>query len=1121
MTDSPSKSSRDADRRAKSDLEKINAFAVALLQQRGLNNLLWAIADNIGGTLQYEDCVIYLREGEVLVQAAAFGEKSPSGREIKSPIEIPIGQGIVGTVAKTGRAEIVDDTSQDPRYIPDQFSGRSELTVPIVYQGVVIAILDSEAGHTHAYDRGDLELLQSIANIAAPRIAFALEEKERLRAEEALRLANERLEERIEQRTKELSEAVARLTSEVEERKIVQRDVQIQRERAGAILNTAIDAVMTLDDDGIVTGWNPVAERVFGWSAAEALGRDYLDLIVPSEQQEAHRVERETYLATGQSELMGTLLELPGCHRDGREFPVEVSIAPLPRDAGGGFSTFMRDITDRRQTAEALERAHVLASSRLSLLEHAAEALALGAAIITPDDYLVDVNDILGELVVPWGGTDNWWSEISAAVETPESVVCGLCHQTSLSGSRTVVVQTPTNEIRTFRLSYAGHSHDATGEVRGDVVLVSDITAAAEAENELRVLRRFPGENPHPFIRADGSGRVLFANEASGPLLSAWHVQVGAELPAGIRDSVQSSFDTAGLRRVIAAADHRHYELVMVPTTSADIVNIYGLDTTERVESSRALEESERRYRQVINSSLDAVVAMDSRGRITEWNTQAAAIFGWQRDEALGRSMSDLIIPPSYREAHQAGLRHYLRTGEGPVLGKRIEITALNRDGNEFPVELTITPIRGKEGSDDVTFSGFIRDLSGRKKAEAEISRAREQEIELGVAIQEMFLRAKLPDSLDGLDLDYTGEPSRLLDGDFAEFLTHGDDVLDIVVGDVMGKGIPAALLGAATKSQFSRCLANLMADATSGLPRPDEIVGAVHAAVTDRLQHLNSFVTACYVRFDIGAQKLVFVDCGHPRMIHFHARDRTSTLLEGSSLPLGFQPSHTYRQHESSFEAGDVFVLYTDGITELRSAEGQLFGERRLRELVEAHAGQSARHLASRIRSALDEFGGGGPLQDDVTLVVVRVSPARAHEGSLGDLRLSVSRDVSELAHVRSVVADFCFRAEPRPGEGFVVELQQAVQESLTNIVRHSQPEERTSPVEMQLHRDTEGIEIGMTYEGIPFEPGDVELPDLSSYPTGGFGLFITEQSVDAVRYTKEPDGRNRISLQKRWPSA
>jgi sigma-B regulation protein RsbU (phosphoserine phosphatase) len=1121
MTDSPPKRSEDADSRAKSDLEKLNAFAVALLQQRGLDDLLWAIADNIGETLEFEDCVIYLTQGDVLVQAAAFGQKSPSQREIKSPITIPIGEGIVGTVAKTGHAEIVADTSQDPRYISDQFAGRSELTVPIVYQGDVLGILDSEAGRTHAYNDGHLELLQSVANIAASRIAFALEERERLLAEEELRLANERLEERIRDRTRELQELVARLTREVEEHQAAQRDLHAQKERAAAIFNTAIDAAMTLDDAGIVTGWNPVSERVFGWSAAEAVGRNYLDLIVPSGEREAHVTAREEYLRTGQSELMRTLMELPARHRDGREFPVEVSIAPLPRDAGGGFSTFMRDIAERTQTAEALEQAHRLASDRLSLLDHAAEALALGAVIAAPDDCLMSVNSILDQLVAPWGGADNWWAEIREAGEPPESVVCGICQKESYSGSRKAAIAAAGGQMRTFRLSYAGHSHTETGEIRGDVVLVADVTAATEAENELGALRRFPGENPHPVMRADGSGKLLFANKASLPLLSEWRVQVGAELPASIGDAVRISADTGTVRRRQTVAGDRYYELVLVPTAGANIVNLYGRDSTERRESERALEDSERRHRQVLESALDAVVTMDAHGRITEWNPQAESIFGWQRKEMLGRRMSDRIIPPSYREAHEHGLKHYLQTGEGPVLGKRIEITALRRDGSEFPIELAITAITGGGGSEDLLFSGFIRDISDQKKAEAEIGRAREQEIGLGVAIQEMFLRGKLPESCVGFDLDYTAEPSRLLDGDFAEFLPHGRGVLDIVVGDVMGKGIPAALLGAATKSQFSRCLATLMADATFGLPRPDGIVGAVHDAVTERLLHLNSFVTACYVRFDLEAQTVSFVDCGHPRIIHYHARDRTCSLLEGSSLPLGFLEAHTYRQHESSFEAGDVFVLYTDGITELRSPGGEMFGEERLRELVAEYAHRSSGDLASRIRVALDEFGGGQPLQDDVTLVVVGASPAPADEGLFRDVRLSLTRDLSELAHVRSVVADFCSRVEPRPGDGFVVELQQAVQESLTNILRHSAPSEPTSTVDLHLRRDTEGITVGLTYEGMAFQHADVELPDLSVYPTGGFGLFIIEQSVDSIRYTQEPDGRNCISLEKRWQPA
>ena len=129
----------------------------------------------------------------------------------------------------------------------------------------------------------------------------------------------------------------------------------------------------------------------------------------------------------------------------------------------------------------------------------------------------------------------------------------------------------------------------------------------------------------------------------------------------------------------------------------------------------RALQEQEERHRLILNSALDAVITIDQNGIVTGWNAQAEQAFGWTLGEILGQSLRETIIPSQHRESHDSGMKHFLRTGEGPVLGKRIEITALHRNGHEFPVELAITPIRQ---SDRVSFSAFIRDISERKRLE-------------------------------------------------------------------------------------------------------------------------------------------------------------------------------------------------------------------------------------------------------------------------------------------------------------------------------------------------------------------------------------------------------------------
>jgi PAS domain S-box-containing protein len=132
-------------------------------------------------------------------------------------------------------------------------------------------------------------------------------------------------------------------------------------------------------------------------------------------------------------------------------------------------------------------------------------------------------------------------------------------------------------------------------------------------------------------------------------------------------------------------------------------------------ESERAAA-AEASVRAIVESALDAVVGMDAEGRITDWNSQAEAIFGWSRQEAVGRPLAATIIPPQHRGAHARGLQRYLATGEGPVLNRRIEITAVDRRGREFPVELAISPLREGE---TCRFSAFVRDITERRQAES------------------------------------------------------------------------------------------------------------------------------------------------------------------------------------------------------------------------------------------------------------------------------------------------------------------------------------------------------------------------------------------------------------------
>jgi hypothetical protein len=143
-------------------------------------------------------------------------------------------------------------------------------------------------------------------------------------------------------------------------------------------------------------------------------------------------------------------------------------------------------------------------------------------------------------------------------------------------------------------------------------------------------------------------------------------------------------------------------------------------DVTEKKLAEEVLRESESLKAAILESSLDALIAIDHQGKIVEFNPAAEAMFSISRQRALGETMVDLIVPPRMREAHRRGFAHYLATGEGPVLGKRLELQALRADGTEFPIELAITPITSRLTP---LFTGFIRDITQRKEAERKIKR--------------------------------------------------------------------------------------------------------------------------------------------------------------------------------------------------------------------------------------------------------------------------------------------------------------------------------------------------------------------------------------------------------------
>lgn len=286
-------------------LEGINRFASTILKQNSIGEIIWEVTDNLIKELGVVDCIIYLLDDEKqnLIQQAAYGPKQSGEQEIKNPIVIPVGQGIVGTVAKTGKSELIKDTSLDSRYIIDDEVRLSEITVPIIADGDVIGIIDSEHPEKNYFTNTHLEKLKTVANLVASRMKDAINQ-------EKLFIAQKRIH--------ELSTAVEQSTL----------------------------SIIITDVNGIIEFVNPAFENLTGYSIEETIGSK-TNLLKSGEQSDSFYENLWTTILKG-DRWTGELINR---NKAGNKYWVLASISPIVNDEGtvSNFVYFQTDITQMKK----------------------------------------------------------------------------------------------------------------------------------------------------------------------------------------------------------------------------------------------------------------------------------------------------------------------------------------------------------------------------------------------------------------------------------------------------------------------------------------------------------------------------------------------------------------------------------------------------------------------------------------------------------------------------------------------------------------------------------------------------------------------------------------------------
>lgn len=259
-----------------------------------------------------------------------------------------------------------------------------------------------------------------------------------------------------------------------------------------------------------------------------------------------------------------------------------------------------------------------------------------------------------------------------------------------------------------------------------------------------------------------------------------------------------------------------------------------------------------------------------------------------------------------------------------------------------------------------------------------ELAEARQLESRTGFEIQKTLLLGTPPRKLGWVKVAAATIPTLGIDGDFYDFFVHRRTTFDLLFGDVMGKGIPAALVGAAAKSQFQRSLLRLAAQRLPGqLPALEEVVGRVHAEMTPNLEKLERFLSLHFARFDQRRRGLELVNCGHTYPLHRHGPTRACSVIETGQAPIGLNARETYRPTFVPFLAGDVFLFYSDGVTDSRSPDGEFFGVPRLQKMLEEYdtAEETLQGFIDRVVATVLAFSKEVEPSDDLSLLAVAIT--------------------------------------------------------------------------------------------------------------------------------------------------
>jgi sigma-B regulation protein RsbU (phosphoserine phosphatase) len=651
--------------------------------------------------------------------------------------------------------------------------------------------------------------------------------------------------------------------------------------------------------------------------------------------------------------------------------------------------------------------------------------------------------------------------------------------------------------IRDAKRQAAAHADVELSEARQQANLEIGLDAIVTIDVK-GMIRHFnaAAESMFGYARQEAEGSPM-AEMLIPPALRSSHAIGIARLRAGGEERIlRKRIEVEAMRRD-GSVFPIEIAIVPVETTEGLWFTSTIRDITRRKADEKAIGESETRFRATFEQSAVGMIHQAQDGRLLRVNSTMCEMLGYTEAEFIALDARRLIHPNDVETGEQ-GVQALFG---GTLAVWRQDKRYRHKRGHYVWTRLTAAMVRAEPESDYM--SCVIEDVTEQTRTRAELDAAQKRELEIGLRIQQSLLVGGTPTDIAGLDFAAFSQPSRGIDGDFYDVMDLGQGVIDILAGDVMGKGVPAALLGAATKMQFARSMTRLM---VHGVPSPAEVLEHMDRAVGPHLQALNAFVTLVYLRIDCNNNTVTWVGCGHeePMLVR---QNGSFEVLANQLPPFGVLTLPRYEQETKAFGPDDHLFMWSDGVSDAIFSDGSRIGAARVRALVvralaehqtPAMSLQSVRRAIQRTEATIT---------DDLTMLLV----GRRTQAADGR-RLELEVALTSIKPARIFVQQECDTVGLSPERAGPLTV--AVIEAVTNVIRHGRGLTAGAPLELSSKRSVDALVIQIRYFGDYFEPPAVILDsDFAQHPESGFGLLIMQRASDRLEHNYR-DGANILRL-------